>query len=207
MTGGRFSSVAALRVSAPSDHPSKDPPAFTPWHSLLVPAGLFPVDSRCRQRSIALNHIPPLHIPHGLEYPLGSRMHLGVVDLRLEARGRPFPRSPRPRSPMNPRVLRSFTRDLSVNPHSCGHLRAVLKFRTFFRLPVVRLPMVGPWFTTPWRLVSQSHGAVARYFLPPLFPWFAGPRRPIPLCHIPSPITAYSPRPVLSGSHGAVVQP
>ena len=25
-----------------------------------------------------LNHIPPLPIPHGLEYPLGSRKHLGV---------------------------------------------------------------------------------------------------------------------------------
>ena len=30
--------------------------------------------------------------------------------------------------------------------------------------------MVGPWFTTPWRLVSQSHGAVAWRFRPPCPP-------------------------------------
>ena len=28
--------------------------------------------------------------------------------------------------------------------------------------------MVGPWFTTPWRLASQSHGAVALRFRPPI---------------------------------------
>ena len=44
--------------------------------------------------------------------------------------------------------------------------------------------MVGPWFTTAWRLVSQSHGAVAQYSRPPLLPWFATPRRPFPLCHV-----------------------
>ena len=46
--------------------------------------------------------------------------------------------------------------------------------------------MVGSWFTTPWRLVSQSHGAVAWRFLSPILPhvpfFFATSRhRPI-LC-------------------------
>ena len=72
--------------------------------------------SRRRQRSIALNHIPPVPIPHGLEYPFGSRMHLGVVHPRLEARGRPFPRSPRSRSLVNPRVLRPLTRGPQGQP-------------------------------------------------------------------------------------------
>ena len=66
--------------------------------------------------------------------------------------------------------------------------------------------MVGSWFTTPWQLVSQSHGALAQRFLPPIIPCFATPRRPIPLCHIPSPITAYHPRSMLSRSPGAVVR-
>ena len=44
---------------------------------------------------------------------------------------------------------------------------AVPEFRAFSRPPVVRFPMVGPWFTTPWRLVSQSHGAVAWRFRSP----------------------------------------
>ena len=57
--------------------------------------------------------------------------------------------------------------------------------------------MVGPWFTTPWRLVSKSHGAVAwryRPFIPshvpfpfatsrhrpnPRVPWFSYPKGPL----------------------------
>ena len=58
--------------------------------------------------------------------------------------------------------------------------------------------MVGPWFTTPWRLVSQSHGAVAQYSPPHLIPWLATPRHPFPPCHVPPPISAYSPRPAPS---------
>ena len=58
--------------------------------------------------------------------------------------------------------------------------------------------MVGPWFTTPWRLASQSHGAVAWRFRPPI-------PSLVPLCHIPSP--AHSQRPVDSLSPGAVVRP
>ena len=72
------------------------------------------MESRRRQRSFTLNHIPPLPISHQLEYPLGSRMHLVVVHPRLGARGRPFPRSPRSRSHVNLSVLRPLTR----GPHS-----------------------------------------------------------------------------------------
>ena len=43
-------------------------------------------------------------------------MHLGVVHQRLEARGRPFPRSPRSRSRVNPRVLRPLTRGPQGQP-------------------------------------------------------------------------------------------
>ena len=57
--------------------------------------------------------------------------------------------------------------------------------------------MVGPWFTTPWRLASQSHGAVAWRFWSPI-------PSLVPLCHIPSP--AHSQRPVVSLSPAAVVR-
>ena len=45
--------------------------------------------------------------------------------------------------------------------------------------------MVGPWFTTPWRLVSQSHGAVAWRFRSPCpshvqFPFASSRHRPVP---------------------------
>ena len=44
--------------------------------------------------------------------------------------------------------------------------------------------MVGPWFTTPWRLVLQSHGAVAWRFRPPCpshvtFPFASSRHRPL----------------------------
>ena len=72
-----------------------------------------------------------------------------------------------------------------MNPHPCRHLTAVLVFRAFCRLPVVRFPLVGPWFTTPWRLVSQSHGAVAWRCRSPFpshvpFPYATSRHRPIP---------------------------
>ena len=59
---------------------------------------------------------PPFRIPHRLEYPLGSWMHLGVIHPRLEARGRPFPRSLRSRSRVNPCVLRPLTRGPQGQP-------------------------------------------------------------------------------------------
>ena len=65
---------------------------------------------------LSVNHVPPLSIPNGLEYPLGSRMHLGVVHPRLAGRGRPFPRSPRSRSRVNLRVLRPLTRGPQGQP-------------------------------------------------------------------------------------------
>ena len=57
--------------------------------------------------------------------------------------------------------------------------------------------MVGPWFTSPWRLVSESHGAVAWCLLLPDLPCSdqnTTPGCPVPLCHIPLP--ALTPRPV-----------
>ena len=65
---------------------------------------------------LSVKHIPPLPIPHGLQYPLGSRMHLGVVHPRLEAGGRPFPRSPRSNSRVSLRVLRPLTRGPQGQP-------------------------------------------------------------------------------------------
>ena len=66
--------------------------------------------------NVSVNHIPSIPVPHGLEYPLGSRMHLGVVHRRLEARGRPFPRSPRSRSRVNLPVIRPLTRGPQGQP-------------------------------------------------------------------------------------------
>ena len=66
--------------------------------------------------------------------------------------------------------------------------------------------MVGPWFTTPWRLVSQTHGAVAWRFRSACpshvpFPFASSRHRPVPdvpLCgpsHTPFP--APSPCPIM----------
>ena len=95
-----------------------------------------------------------------------------------------------------------------MNPHPCGHLRAVPEFTLFSRLPLARLPMVGPWFSTPWRLVSQSHGAVAWRFLSPTLPcsdWFATPRCPVLLCDFP--LMAHSPLLMVSRFQGAGGRP
>ena len=173
LSSGRFHSAAALtggpccprrRILWPSPPSS----AFT------APAGGFPVDSRRRQGSIALNLIPPLPITHGLEYPLGSRMYLIVVHPRLEARGRPFPRSPRSRSCVNIRVLRPLTRGPQGRPPSLGTPPALPELRAFSELPVARFPMAGRWLSTPWQSVSQSHGAVAWRLLPPILVCAAG---------------------------------
>ena len=118
MTGGRCPSVAALTVSAPSGHPSKDLPAFPPLAQPFgrLQAGFLWIALANSGAFLSVNHIPPLPIPHGLEYPLGSRMHFGVVHPRLEARGRPFPRSPRSCSRVNLRVLRPLTRGPQRQP-------------------------------------------------------------------------------------------
>ena len=67
--------------------------------------------------------------------------------------------------------------------------------------------MVGPWFPTPWRLVSQSQGSVA-WCLQSYFPYpavFATPRCPFPLCHIwPLAVSPYlSPHPVFLPNRAA----
>ena len=74
--------------------------------------------------------------------------------------------------------------------------------------------MVGPWFTTPWRLVSQSHGAVAWRFWPPCpshVPFFFASSRHRPVSSVPwtpypfGPLcgpshTPFSPRPLVPSS-------
>ena len=65
---------------------------------------------------LSLSHIPPLPIPPRLEYPLGSRMHLGIIHPRPGARGRPFPRSPRSRVRVNLRVRRPLTQGPQGQP-------------------------------------------------------------------------------------------
>ena len=62
--------------------------------------------------------------------------------------------------------------------------------------------MVGPWFTTPWRLVSQSHGVVAWRFGLPCpshvpFPFASSRHRPVPSV----PWTPYPVGPLCGSSH------
>ena len=62
--------------------------------------------------------------------------------------------------------------------------------------------MVGPWITTPWRLVSQSHGAVAWRFRPPCpshvpFPFASSRHQPVPSV----PWTPYPVGPLCGPSH------
>ena len=62
--------------------------------------------------------------------------------------------------------------------------------------------MVGPWFSTPWRLVSQSHGAVAWRFRPACpshvpFPFASSRHRPAPSV----PWTPYPVGPLCGSSH------
>ena len=110
------------------------------------------MDSRCRQHSIAFNHIQPLPIPHGLEYPIGSRMYLFVVHLRLEARRRPFPRSPRCRSRVNLRVLRPLTRGPQGQPSPLRtpHVRPAVK--NIF--PTSRGQVPHGWPTVPHSIAT-----------------------------------------------------
>ena len=165
VTGGRFPLGAALK-GAPSSPLSKVPPAYPPpppSTAFRVPVGGFPVDSRCRQRSISINHTPPLPIPCWSTHSAPGCTWLSSI------RGwRPWgdcfhvPRVPLTREPTCTQAIDPG--GLTVNPHPGGGLTAVLVSTVFSRLPVARLPMVGPWFTSPWRLVSQSDGAVACFF-------------------------------------------
>ena len=74
------------------------------------------MDGRRQQRSIPLNHIPPLPIPHALEYPFGCRMNLVVVHPGVEARGQPFPQSAQFCSCVNLCVLRRLTQESHGQP-------------------------------------------------------------------------------------------
>ena len=99
MTSGMFPSVSAL-TGGPSGLLSKDLLAPFPASSAFrAPPGGPLVRSCPQQRSIALDPIPQLPIPHGLEYTLGSWMHLVVVLRRLEATISTFPRVPLTREP------------------------------------------------------------------------------------------------------------
>ena len=165
------------------------------------------MDSRRRQRSLALNHIPPSPIPHRLKYPLGSRMHLGVVHPRLKSLGRPFPRSPRSRSRVNLRVLRPLTRGPQGQPsplwttHGRPGVQGI--FPTSCGQAPHGWPMVHQSMATGFRIPRGCCLALSAIF--PSSVSFATPRCPVPLCLIPSP--AQSPRPVVSRSLGAVVLP
>ena len=156
---------------------------------------------------LSLNQIRPLPIPHGLEHPLDSRMHLGVVHPRLEARERPFPRSPRSSSHVNPHVLRPLTRGPQGQPSPLRTPHGRSGVQGIF--PTSRGPAPHGW---PMAHHSMATGfpiprGCCSLFSASLIPWFATPRRPSPLCHVPSPISAYSPCPAPSHSPGAVVRP
>ena len=167
------------------------PPSTAFW----APAGRFPVDSPHRQRSISLcqPHSTTPH-PHGLEYPLGSQMHLGVVHPRREARGRPFPRSPRSRSRVNLPVLRPLTRGPQGQcsplrtPHGRPRVQGI--FSTSRGAAPHGWPMVHHSMATGFPIQRGCCLALSVSHPIPC---------PVPLCHIPSP--ALSQRPVISLSH------
>ena len=149
---------------------------------------------------VSLNHIPPLPIPHRLEYPLGSRMHLGVVNPRLQAMGRPFPRSPWSRSRVNLRVLRPLTRGPQDQPSAqrTPHDRPGVQgyFRTSRGQPPDSWPMIHDSMAT---VFPFPRGCCLALMASHPIPFS------VPLRHIPS--AAQSPRRVVSQSHGAVVWP
>ena len=145
------------------------------------------MDSPRRQRSISLCQ-PHSTTPHPSRVGVPTRLPdaLGYRPSTAGGQGATlstFPLVPLTREPTCTQAIDPG--DLKVNPHPCGHLTAVPEFRAFSRLPVVRFPMVGQWFTTPWRLVSQSHGAVAWRLRPPCpshvpFPFASSRHRPVP---------------------------
>ena len=163
--------------------------------------------SRRQQRSFALNHIPPLPFPHGLEYPLGPRMHLGVVHPRLEARGRRLPHSPRSRSRVNLRVLRPLTRrpQGQPSPLRTPHRRPGVQgiFSTSRVQAPHGWPMVHYSMATGFRIARGCCLALSAFC--PGCVSSATPQCPVFFYLIPSP--ALSPRPAVSRSLGVVVRP
>ena len=149
MTSGRFPSAAAPTGGA-SGLLSKYPlvsPAPPQRAAFTAPACGFPVDSRRQQPSIALSHIPPLPIPHRLEYPLGSRLYLGVVHPLPEARGRWFSRSPSSRSRVNLRVLQPLSRGPQGQPSPLRTPRGCPGVQGIFSTSRSQLPR--GWSTVP----------------------------------------------------------
>ena len=147
-----------------------------------------------------VNHILPLLIPHGLGYPPGCGMHLGVVHPRLEARGRPFPHSPRSHSRVNLRVLRPLTRGTQSQPsplrtpHDRPGVQGI--FPTSRGQAPHGWPMVHHSMATGFPIPRGCCLALSASHPIPC---------PFPLRHIRSPYQ--TPRPVVSRSHAAAVPP
>ena len=145
------------------------------------------MDSPRRQRSISLCQ-PHSTTPHPSRVGVPTRLPdaLGCRPSTAGGQGATLSTFPLVLLTREPTCTQAIDPgDLKVNPHPCGHLTAVPEFRAFFRLPVVRFPMVGPWSTTLGRLVSQSHGAVAWRFRSPCpslvpFPFASSRNRPVP---------------------------
>ena len=131
MTGGRFPSVAALKVSDPSGHPSKDPPAFSPQHSLLgawrrVSCGQpSPTAQHCSQPHSTTPHLSRVGVPTRLLDALWCRPSA--------ARGQgatlsTFPQVPLTREPTCTQAIDPGTSGLTHTPadtsrrsHGSGH--------------------------------------------------------------------------------------
>ena len=127
-------------------------------------------------------------------------MHLGVVHPRLEARGRPFPRSPRSRSRVNLRVLRPLTRGPQGQPSPLRtpHSRPGVKgiFPTTRGQAPHGWPMVYHSMATGFPIPRGCCLALSASLPIPC---------PVPLRHIPSP--SQSLLPMVFRCLGAVVWP
>ena len=162
------------------------------------------MESPRRQRSISLcqphstsPHPSPAGVPTQLPDALGCRPSTaGGQEATLST----FPVVPLTREPTCTQAIDPGISMSTLTPADTSG--AVPEFRAFSRLPVARFPMVDSWFTTPWRLVSQSHGAVALRFRPPCpshvpFPFASSRHRPVPSV----PWTPYPFRPLCGPSH------
>ena len=171
MTGGRLPSVASHHgfssFRSPSEGSPGLPPLAQPIGSLQV--GFLWIALADSGAFLSVNHIPPLPIPHGLEYPLGSRMHLVIVHPQLEATGRPFPRSPWSGSRVNLRVLRPVTQgsqgQLSPlrTPHSRPGVQGIFLDFPWPGSPWLAhgSPLHGDWFPNPMGLLLVAFGLPA----------------------------------------------